>query len=278
MTIGTIGIAIGTAEDTPALRNFVTSLAKKHGATVRAVYPLYDNLLPARILAEVPGDILETHRAQLKTEAEEQRTEIMRLFGAAQVPVVWDAVPVYADQTVERVISQLRPVDLIVVGQHDSSAAGLDTLLDGLMLDSGRPVLAVPFIGSGAAIGQKVLMAWTDTRESMRAIHDALPLIEPGAQVTLFTLASNEGKVGGLTATGSILADVLRRHGLEVRAQVGLAGGVGTGDAILNAVADRGCDLLVMGGYGHSRLRELVLGGATRHMLHSMTVPVCFSH
>jgi nucleotide-binding universal stress UspA family protein len=140
-----------------------------------------------------------------------------------------------------------------------------------VVLSSGRPVLCVPHAGSFATLGQRVLVAWRGTRESARALHDALPLLVRARHVTLFT--AGDGSAGGEEALRH-LAD----HGVEAELRQTALDGIDAGTAILNAVADVSADLLVMGAYGHSRMREFVFGGATSTVLRSMTVPTLISH
>ena len=119
--------------------------------------------------------------------------------------------------------------------------------------------------------GSRVLVAWNGKREAARAAHDALPFLRAAERVVLCAV----GEVAGAGLDDA--AGMLRRHGVPVRAERVAGGDLHAGEILLaRAAADR-ADLLVLGAYGHSRLRELVLGGATRHVLHHATLPVLFS-
>ena len=161
--------------------------------------------------------------------------------------------------------------DLIIMGQPQDSAAAP---VAQVALSAGRPVLCVPHTGTFTALGRRVLVAWRGTRESARALHDALPLLVRAEHVILFTAGDGtEGDVGA--------ADALRHlidHRVKAELRQTTLGDLDAGTAILNAVSDNAADLLVMGAYGHSRLRELVFGGATRTVLRSMTAPTLISH
>ena len=138
------------------------------------------------------------------------------------------------------------------------------------MTAAGAPVLMVP-PGVSGVIGRTVLVAWNGKREAARAAHDALPFLQGAERVEL--CAIGEGAGAGLDDA----AGMLRRHGVPVQAERLAGGDLHAGEMLLaQAVAHR-ADLLVMGAYGHSRLRELVIGGATRHVLHHATLPVLFS-
>ena len=169
--------------------------------------------------------------------------------------------------------------DLLVLGQRDpTDATGFDVpadFVEAVIIDSGRPALVVPYVGEATAEPQTVLVAWKPTRESAHAVTAALPFLRQAKNVHVVCSAEH------IVDTQQALAQVgqyLRWHGIpSVREHHGLAGG-DVGDGLLSLAADVGAALLVMGCYGHSRARELVLGGASRTVLQSMTVPVLMAH
>jgi nucleotide-binding universal stress UspA family protein len=168
--------------------------------------------------------------------------------------------------------------DLVVVGQTDPA-----TPIDGvpsdlpqqLLLQAGAPVLVVPYVGAFGAIGAKVLIGWKNTREAARALRDALPLLDGAREVTLVEF----GELPAVDddSTIDMAAAWLRSHGVPVRVRrdPDLRS---VGDRLLSLAADLGADLIVAGGYGHSRLREWALGGVTRQLLQEMTLPTLLSH
>jgi nucleotide-binding universal stress UspA family protein len=174
-----------------------------------------------------------------------------------------------------------RHVDLTVIGQadpdHPAAPPGRHMLAEAL-LAAGRPLLVVPYAGSFTGIGRTVLVAWTETREAARAVADALPLIDPAAAVTVLSVA-RPGDAAAPEVPGAEIAAHLARHGLAATAARTVSdGSISDADALLSYAADLGADLLVMGGYGHTRVRELTLGGVTRDVLRHMTLPVLISH
>jgi nucleotide-binding universal stress UspA family protein len=179
--------------------------------------------------------------------------------------------------TAEHVTAAARYADLVVLGQADPEGTGRGAalLLDDAIFYSGRPVLVVPHAGDFADIGRRVLVGWKAGREASRALHDALPLMAGAEKVTV--LSVNPGGPPD-HLPGAAIARHLARHGITAEAARADVAEVGDGDVLLNAAADLGADLLVAGAYGHSRLRELVLGGVTNTLLSRMTVPVLFSH
>ena len=174
-----------------------------------------------------------------------------------------------------------RHVDLTVIGQIDPNHRPPPPgrgMIEDVLLAAGRPLLIVPYAGAFPTIGRTVVIAWTETREAARAASDALGLIDPAASVTVLSIV-RPGAGERAEVPGAEIAAHLARHGLSVTAARTVRGGsISEADALLSYVADLGADLLVMGGYGHSRVRELTLGGVTRGVLQHMTLPVLMSH
>jgi nucleotide-binding universal stress UspA family protein len=173
-----------------------------------------------------------------------------------------------------------RAVDLIVAGQTDPDW-DLSPLLDfpeRLALESGRPVLVVPYAGRFGEIGRTVVIAWKPSRESARAVFDALPLLQAAEQVYILEIEARDATPAKALAPDTTIAASLARHGIKPVVHTSIAPDISVGDEILSRLCDLGADLLVMGAYGHSRMRELVFGGATRNIARHMTVPTLFSH
>lgn len=169
--------------------------------------------------------------------------------------------------------------DLVVVAQSAAVRAGervsLHNIPDRLPLETATPVLVLPpSQPATAAIGRHVLVAWKNSRESARAVRAAMPFLEAAESVTVLTVEPP----GQHSDEAAALGDWLHRHGIAARPQAVIASGGEIGDMILSCCADQGADLLVMGSYGHSRLRELVLGGATRTVLEGLSVPALMTH
>ena len=172
---------------------------------------------------------------------------------------------------------QARYADLVVLSQPDpfDACSRLAPDLPGyLMFASGRPVLVVPHSAAVAQIGTKVLLAWDGSAEAARAACAALPLLQEAATVTV-SIVNPDQSHGA--QPGADIALYLARHGVRVDVSEHRTD-ADVGDAVLSLAAERHADLIVMGAYGHTRLRELILGGVTRTVLASMTVPVLMVH
>ncbi len=215
---------------------------------------------------------------------EHQRSdEIAAIFQrmTASKPFVpdWQVVKVPHADLAPVVMERGRAADLIVAGQTDPDW-DLSPLLDfpeRLALESGRPVLVVPYAGRYAKVGQTVVIAWKSGRESARAVFDALPLLKGAQNVHILEIREHGSNKPELAPDTSIAA-ALARHGIKPNIRTSVASDISIGDEILSRLADLDADLLVMGAYGHSRMRELVFGGVTRHIAQHMTVPTLFSH
>ena len=176
---------------------------------------------------------------------------------------------------------QARYADLTVLGQidpDDAQAPVNGPRPEDIALSVGRPVLIVPYVGAHPTFGLRVLVGWDGSREATRAINDAIPLLAAASSVTVLTIDPMVGREEHGDVPGADIALYLARHGVTARVESMASGGIGTGNALLSRASDLSADLLVMGAYGHSQMRELVLGGATRTVLESMTLPVLMSH
>jgi nucleotide-binding universal stress UspA family protein len=180
----------------------------------------------------------------------------------------------------DNVIAQARCADLTVISQPEPSTPESTfsaELAESVVLSAGRPMLLVPYIGARATLGDRVLLAWNGGREASRAIADAMPILSRAKQITVMSI-SDAGKYAADTESLSRLAAYLGSHGIAAKIDHQDSSEISVGECMLSRVADLGVDLIVMGAYAHTRFRDLVLGGVTRTMLRSMTVPVLMSH
>lgn len=165
--------------------------------------------------------------------------------------------------------------DLIIVGQargDETAPAARADLPESVILTGPAPVLVVPARGEFATVGTRVMVAWNGSNEARRAISSALPVLRKADKVHLVTISTGSNIVDG-TDMGLYLV----RHGVNVEIDSDTSK-LDTGQTLIAASTDCGADLLVMGAYGHSRLREMLMGGASRTMLESMQVPVWMAH
>jgi len=170
----------------------------------------------------------------------------------------------------------------MVIGQADPDnppPAVARSLVEDVLMTAGRPLLVVPYAGRFETVGTNALVGWTRTREAARAVHDALPLLAPAATVTVLTVESGRAASDTEVLPTADIAEHLARHGLNVSAARSVVSdGLSPADVLLDYASDLGADLLVVGGYGHSRTRQMIMGGVTRGLLLHMTLPVLMSH
>jgi nucleotide-binding universal stress UspA family protein len=174
-----------------------------------------------------------------------------------------------------------RYVDLTILGQLDPDRGEADLVRprpEQVALASGRPILVVPYAGHFPTVGRRVLIGWNASREATRAVNDAMPLFAAAEVVTVLTIDAREGPDAHGELPGADISLHLARHGVKAEIERTVSAGIPAGEVLLSRAADLGADLLVIGAYGHSRVRELLLGGATRSILRSMTLPVLMSH
>jgi nucleotide-binding universal stress UspA family protein len=254
------------------------ALAKRHKAELVGIYanaapPQYyygESVLMSRSLG-----IIKELQAQSRDAVE---TAFLEAAAEADVPAFMRAGTSSPSETVALLG---RTTDLIVVSQEnreDVEAAHEIEFVEQTLLTAGRPVLAIPSSGEFPVIGDRVLCCWDGSREAARALADAAPILRLASHMTV--LSMNEGAASPKhEAPFEDLATYCVAQGMpapeHVRRDIK---GVGVGSTILNAAADHSADLIVMGAYGHSKLRQWALGGATASILKSMTVPVMFSH
>jgi nucleotide-binding universal stress UspA family protein len=170
-----------------------------------------------------------------------------------------------------------RLYDLSIVAQPDYSKPNRDALLpEALLFDSGRPILMVPYIHSGPLKLDRILICWDGGRPAARAVHDAMPFLHRAKAIDIVSVNEDSATVG--EASSEALQTHLARHDLFVEVQRTNADTANIFNAILSLAADKNTDLIVMGGYGHSKFREFVLGGVTRGIFVTLTVPALISH
>lgn len=176
-------------------------------------------------------------------------------------------------------IEQARVADLIICSQPGHEAGLYPTIVaEHFILESGRPVLLVPASGDVASVGRRPLVAWNGSKEACRALFDAIPLLQTSELTTLLELDPEgpQEPMGELPAAN--MCPTLVRHGVQCEVSRVTVDGTAFGEQVAAQIPINNSDLLVMGGYGHSRMRQFVLGGVTRHILRHMTVPVLLSH
>ncbi|MBU8541407.1 universal stress protein [Falsiroseomonas tokyonensis] len=281
MAIKDILVHLDAAPASAARLDFAADLALRHAAHLVGLHVI-DILLPVFAGAEIGGGAV---MAEMITQMEADAVVAARPVEAAfRERLRRDELSGEWRQVSGSLPSQLalhgRYADLVVMGQAepDSPSPAGSAAVQAALFESGRPVLLLPHSGAPHRLGRRALVAWNARREAARAVHDALPLFAGMREVIVLTVAPELGMNGHGEQPGADIAAHLARHGLKVTVRLAPGSDVAAGEVLLNEAADLGADLLVMGGYGHSRFREFVLGGVTRTVLKQMTLPVLMSH
>ncbi|MDJ0389324.1 universal stress protein [Roseomonas sp. E05] len=281
MRLKDILVHLDASEQGEARLRLAAGLARQHEAHLTGLFTV-DVTLPAMATAEAGGaamlaDMLERMRQDSLAEAAKARRSFEELLRREGQAGEWRLVEGEASALLAL---HTRYADLAVVGQADPQGEqpAARALIEAVLFASGRPVLVVPQVGRFESVGRRVLIGWNASREAARAVNDALPLIASAERTTVLAVNPRQGLSGHGAEPGADIALHLARHGLQVEVEHSIAPEVGDGDMLLNRAAELSADLLVIGAYGHSRLREMVLGGVTRMLLRQMTLPVLLSH
>ena len=253
-------------------------LARAYDAHLTGLYIAADPVLPGGVSAEMPARFFDTLRAQVAERSAAAEAGFVAAVERAGLTADCRTARCSGSRAAEAIALNARYADLVILGQPEPEANGdvNAQVPEDVVLSAGRPALVVPYIGAGKRLGVRVMVAWDGGREAARAVGDALPLLARAESVAVLVINPSQGGHG--EQPGADIALHLARHGITVEAQHLEAKDLSVGDALLSRLADQDIDLLVMGAYGHSRLRELVLGGVTRKIFQQMTVPVLMSH
>jgi len=259
--------------------DFAISVAGAFGAQVLGVAFSFEPIIPGSVMGGIPPEFIESQRVESDKKARNAVTRFeqaaKRAGVAAESRIISASISGAADQ-----FGRLaRRFDLAVVGQAESDQGVPDEVVDeGALFESGRPVIFVPFIQKAGLKLDRVMVCWDGSRAATRAIADAMPFLQKAKQVEIVIVATkvDKGKIDEIP--GADLGQHLARHGLKVDVKRITSPDIDVPSTILSYAADSSADMIVMGGYGHSRLREFVLGGVTRGILETMTVPALMSH
>jgi nucleotide-binding universal stress UspA family protein len=270
-----VNLTVDATHDAAA--DYAISVARAFEAHLAAISFAYEPVVPGSVFGSVAVELIATHRAECEKAARAAVSsfeEAVRRTGVSAESRLQTVSVAEAASMFGRIA---RRFDLSVVAQAEpEKLPGRDLIIEAALFESGRPVLVVPYIQSDGLKLDRVMVCWDGSRNAARAVGDAMPLLARAKSVEVVIVAGEAGKSDELP--GADIAHHLARHGLKVELQRIVSPGLDVANTILSHAADAGTDFIVMGGYGHSRMRELVLGGATRGILASMTVPTFMSH
>lgn len=279
MTYKTILVHLDTSRRCAARAALAAQWARAHGSHLVGLVPtgLYDGIIPADAIAVGATDYIAESAAFLRQRAERISSEFRKQLGDCANGNLSYEVRVVDGTAIDAVVEHGRTSDLVLVGQHDaqdeSTTSVLHDLPQRVLLEVGRPVLVLPYAGRFDGIPKRALVAWDGSRESAVAMCAALPALQRASSVTLVNYQRPQRLLERADLLVPETLQFLRRHGVQASIENSVSD-IEAADSLLSRITDLDADLLVMGAWGHSRLRELMLGGATRQILAQMTAPV----
>ena len=254
-------------------------LAEQHGAHLIGLYTIPPLTMPGYVAVEIPLETIQTLHNAAKRDSQQGEALFSKLTTNSSVSCEWRCEEGTYEETL---LQHARYVDLIVIGQQnrqDSDAQAQIHSPDNILLDVGRPVLIIPHSGQCASIGKQVLIGWNGSREAIRAINHAIPILQVANKVEIVSIEKSKQRQPEKIITGTDIALHLARHDVTAEAHIiSSEGNTRTATLLLTHAGEIGADLLVIGAYGHSRWKEMILGGVTHELLDTMTLPVFASH
>ena len=243
--------------------DFAVSVAEAFEAHLLGVAFIYDPIIPGTVMGGIPPEFIESQRGESDKKA---RAAIARFEQPAKrVGISYEAHGVSASigGAADQLAHMARRFDLVIVGQPERDRPTAAEVVDeGVLFECGRPVIFVPYIQKAGLKLDRVMVCWDGSRAAARAIADAMPFLEKAKQVEVVMVGNKAAKSDEIP--GADLGQHLARHGIKVDVKRITAPDIDVTSTILSHAADSSTDMIVMGGYGHSRLREFVLGGVTR--------------
>lgn len=269
-------INLSTSAGDNATTNYAISLAREFDAHLAAVAFAYEAVPVAMLVEDVSAEWIN----ELQEEAEDAAKAAVAAFEAAARGSGLSTEARWMNATFSGTADLFgriaRRFDLSVVRQTEPDDKTPEPLIvEAALFDSGRPVLVVPYVHTSGIKLDRILVAWDGSHSAARAVGDALPFLTRAKAVEVVVVGE---KVKSNEIPGADIAHHLARHGVKVEVKEIVAADVDAANILLSHAADASADLMVMGGYGHSRLREFVLGGVTRSILATMTIPTLMSH
>lgn len=271
-----VNLAQGAERDAAA--EYAASLAVEFGANLTGLSVAYEIDVPPFYMGALPTDFIDAQVLENQSAAEKAATRLADIAKGVGVAHEVRTLSASLGVAANAFARMARLFDVTVVAQPDPDKPGPEEVLaETALLESGRAVLVVPYIQEKPFTAERAVVAWDGSRASARALAEALPLLHRTKVVEVFRVVTDAAET--VDEEGLEVARHLARHNLDAQVRhLPVASGMSISASILNEVSDQGADLVVMGGYGHSRLKEMVLGGVTRDILASMTVPVLMAH
>ncbi len=270
-------VNLSVARNGSTVGNYAVSVAAALQAHLTGIAFIYDPVVPVSGTGYIPADVIESQRADNETAAEAAIKDFTAATDRAGISAEPQMLSASLTGAGDQFARMARRFDLAIVGQAQPEMSTMEQIIgETTLFESGRPIIMVPYIQKAPFKTGNVMICWDGSRTAARAVADAIPILGKSSRIEIVSVTSERGKQDEIE--GADIGQHLARHGLKVDVHRISRGNIDVADALLSHAADSAADLMVMGGYGHSRLREFVLGGVTRSIFQSMTLPVLLSH
>ena len=272
MAIKDILLYLDNSSSCPSRIELAVNMARTHGAHLKGLYVVSHSYYAPR---------LGRAEAEIASRVETLFAEKTRNAG---ISVEWIYVdwPVVGTSIPEIIDHYAFYTDLVIVSQPDISSQSAGTpadLAERLGLGAGRPVLVVPYAGTYATCGERVMIAWKSGRESSRAVNDALTILEKAKLVSVVTVGTHNSIDDSAEQDAVALCTYLSRHQISAKHdRILTTASFPVGDVLLNNACEHKMDLLVMGAFAPTRRGAYLLGPVAKHLMNHLTVPVLISH
>ncbi len=277
MTIKNILVHIDHSEACNHRVKAAIDIAKQHNARLSALFVVPDYFVPSYVEAQISADVITQINDQAIERARETLSAVKKQITDTGLSV--DAF--VEDGNLVGILNDYsRYTDLLILGQSQTDDPDnlSESLADHLVIEGGAPCLVIPYIGARQTLGKRVLVAWNESRECARALKNALPILKQAEKVTVLLIKQKSHDEEHSAIQKKVLLGYLADHDINANISICIDNHLDAGDTMIAEAIDNDDDLIVMGAYGHSRLREMVLGGATHHLLKQMVVPIFISH
>jgi nucleotide-binding universal stress UspA family protein len=269
-----VNLSVGKPRDVAG--DYAISVASAFDAHLSGVACAYEPVVDGMAFPSVAVSLIDAFRAESAAEANRAKNAFEENARRAAISADSTVISGTASDATKKLGELARDYDLSIVAQAQPDGDVAENMaIESALFDSGRPVLVVPYIQSSGLKLDRVMVCWDGSRNAARAVGDAMPFLRRAGTIDVVTVDRQERRN---ELVGARIATHLARHGMKVELKPIVAPDSDVASAVLSFAADNSTDLIVMGGYGHTRFREFVLGGATSGILGSMTVPTLMAH
>lgn len=278
--LGRIAVHLGADKDCERRIEVAIKLAKEQNAEIVGVYPFDVTIQQGYAGTAMPSEITQMIRERLQVDRTSIKEKFTKAMEEAGIKAHWRA----PKGPIEEVLAlHARYARLLIMSKAEDALSTASPIAANLpetvIMSAGRPVLMVPAVGNIVTVGERVLFCWDKKREAARAFADAAPFLSKAKELVVLSIDEDTEYLRNQDIHETDFADLCTSLGYPApKVLLRSSKGVGVGNVILNTATDYGSDLVVMGAYGHSRMRQWIMGGASKTILSSMTVPVLMSH